>query len=159
MNSRSDDQVSAARDLQSVEDARRDVVSDVVCPPGYELTAASSAGLNVAGVGMLLHDRVPVQVVGLVLVLAGAAGVGWSVRRFRDANGVWINGYRRGSTRSTTVVFAAIQVLAITVAIIASLTLGWWWVGIVLAPFLMLAFVAMNRRWMRLYRTENGLVG
>lgn len=151
------DRAVAARDLRSVEDARRDMVSDVVCPPGYELTVAASAGLNVAGVGMLMNESVPLQVNGLMLVLAGVAGVGWSVRRFRGLNGVWVSGYRRGSARSTTLSIVAIQMLAITVAIVSSNVAGWWWVGIVLAPFLMLLFVAGNRRWIRLYRAENGL--
>jgi hypothetical protein len=153
------DRDAAARDLLSVEDTRRETARDVECPPGYEAAAATSAGLNVAGVGMLLSDPVPLQVVGLVLVLAGAAGVGASIRRFRDVNGMWVSGYGPGPGRSTALVFAAVQVLVLTATIVATVALGWWWVGLVLALPLMAVFVAVNRRWLRVFRAANGLVG
>ena len=149
----------AAADLRTVDEARSQVVRDIVCPPGFEAVAATAAGLNVAGVGLLLGGTVAMQVIGLVFVLVGAAAVGWSARRFRDANGVWVSGYRRGGTRPTTMVFGAVQVLAISATAAAALALGWWWVGIALAPLLMVAFVVVNRRWMRLYRAEVGLIG
>jgi len=128
-----------------------------VVPRGYDVTAGTAAGLNVAAVGLVLGGE-PVWrfAVGIALFVVAMTALGWSVRRFRDANGAWVSGLRRGRTLPTSLVGAAAQLILGFVAAMAAVAVGWWWLGLVLAPVQLAVFVIVSRRWMTVYREEHG---
>lgn len=157
-SSQHDDVEAAALDLASIEQARREFAGSLVVPRGYDLTAGTAAGLNVAAVGLVFGVEPTWRViVGIVLLVIALIALGWSVRRFRRANGAWVSGLRAGATFPTTLVGAAIQCVLGFAAAMAAVAAGWWWLGLVLAPVQLLAFVVTSRRWMAVYRAEHGV--
>lgn len=153
----SPDSNDAASDLASIEETQRAVAGSLVVPRGYDLTAGAASGLNVAAVG-LVFGGAPVwrTAAGVVLLVLAVVALGWSVRRFRDANGAWVSGFRRGRTVRVTLAASVIQAVLGFAAAMAAVAADWWWLGIVLAPVQVAAFVVTSRRWMTLYRAEHG---
>lgn len=153
----SQDDWDAATELAAIDEVRRDVAGSLVVPRGYDLTAGTASALNVAAVGLVLGgDPRWRVVVGVVLLAMSLTALGWAVRRFRDANGAWVSGWRAGRTMPTTVAGSAVQVVLGFAAATAAIAAGWWWLGIVLAPVQLVVFVVVSRRWMTVYRTEHG---
>ncbi|QGG41957.1 hypothetical protein [Aeromicrobium yanjiei] len=154
---RDDSRPTPAEELASIEQVRREVAGALVVPPGYDLTAGTAAGLNVAAVGLVLGEGPAWRIAaGIVLLVVALVALGWSVRRFRGANGAWVSGLRAGRTLPLSIAGAGVQCLLGFVAAFAAVAAGWWWLGIVLAPVELVVFVLVSRRWMRVYRAEHG---
>nr|MCW2728844.1 hypothetical protein [Aeromicrobium sp.] len=153
----SSDSSDAASELASIDEARRAFAGSLVVPRGYDLTAGTATGLNVAAVGLVFAGGPTWRaILGVALLVVAMAALGWSVRRFRDANGAWVSGLRRGRTMRVTLVGAAIQAVLGFAAALAAVAAGWWWLGLLLAPVQLVAFVVTSRRWMTVYRAEHG---
>lgn len=148
----------AARDLASIDEARRGFAGSLVVPKWYDLTSGTATGLNVAAVGLIFGGSPAWRVIlGVALFAAAMAALGWSMRRFRDANGAWVSGSRKGRTFRTSAVGGGVQMILGFAAAMAAVAAGWWWLGLILAPVQVIVFVFVSRRWMRIYREEHGV--
>jgi hypothetical protein len=151
------DDRDASAELASIDGARRDFAGSLVVPRWYDSTVGVAAGANVAAVGLVLGDGPTARrLAGVALFMVAMAAIGWSVRRFRAANGAWVSGLRAGPTAWVTAVGSTIQVVLGFVAAMAAIAAGWWWLGLVLAPLQVVSFVVTSRRWMDVYRAEHG---
>ena len=153
----SQDDRDATSQLAAIDVARRDFAGSLVTPRWYDGTVGVAAGANVAAVGLVLAEgSMARRLAGVALLVVAMAAIGWSVRRFRAANGAWVSGLRAGPTARVTAVGSTIQVVLGFVAAMAAIAAGWWWLGLVLAPLQVLSFVITSRRWMDVYRAEHG---
>ena len=153
----SQDDRDAASELAAIDEARRDFAGSLVTPRWYDGTVGVAAGSNVAAVGLVLAEgSMAGRLAGVALLVVAMAAIGWSVRRFRAANGAWVSGLRAGPTARVTAVGSTIQVVLGFVAAMAAIAAGWWWLGLVLAPLQVVSFVVTSRRWMDVYRAEHG---
>lgn len=149
---------TAAHDLASIDEARREFAGSLVVPKWYDLTSGTAAGLNVAAVGLVFGGAPAWRViVGIALFVVSMAALGWSMRRFRDANGAWVSGLRKGRTFRTSAVGGGVQMLLGFAAAMAAVAAGWWWFGLILAPVQVIVFILVSRRWMTIYRDEHGV--
>ena len=138
--------------VNDVERAQRGVAQRIEVPAWYD--AALAGAVAVLVVGAALTNRRP-AILGVLLVLASAAVIGWQMRRFREHNGVWVSGFRAGSTVVATVA-AMIVVIAAVIGASAAADRGAWWLVVVLAAVAAGLYWMASKWWMAQYRQERG---
>lgn len=152
-----DPEQSPADALRDLDMARSDFAGSLVVPRGYDTTAGAAAGVLVAAIGLMTSTGSSMRTaIGSLLAVTAFAALGWSVQRFKMLNGAWVSGWRSGDTTPLTVAGAVLTMALMAIALVAATTRDWWWVGLVLAPVQMIAFIVVSRRWMVIYRREHG---
>ncbi len=84
-------------------------------------------------------------------LMAGALGL---YAYDRATKGVWLNGYRRGTTRKVTFAMLAVFLAVYTLSVLAKVGLGWTWAPVAGGGLVAVAADAFSRRWSRVYRRE-----
>jgi len=143
--------------LEDAERARAALATRLELPRGYDATiavglaAVVAAGAIDVGTGDAVWGKVLVAVVLFAFAVAGSR----QVHRFRELNGVWISGLRRGATIPATLAALAIYVAAVFGAAAAA-DAGLWGVVALIAIGCGAGYWLASRWWMRLYCREHG---
>ncbi len=142
--------------VKQADQAAAGLAGELVVPRGYD--AAMAAALAVVIVMGAVNSRYQT---GLTLVLFGISiaalfgAAAWAIRRFKEVNGVWVSGFRRGTTVPASIGAGLAYLLGLSAAMGAAAE-GWWWLVGLIALAAAAGYVAASRWWMRLYRREKG---
>ena len=142
--------------LEDAERERAAFATNMRVPAGYDATVAVALGAIVVATAIgFASDAVVANVLSIAVPLLFLVAVGWQMRRFREMNGVWLSGWRRGSTLRATLVAVGIYTVGVVGAVVAGDAGDWWLVGLI-AAVVGVGYLLASRWWMRLYRAEYG---
>src|ERR1700712_3583772 len=141
--------------LASIDDGRARLGSAVRSPRAGERFYAAGIVLIVFAIGIGNAPGRAAAPLALAGILLGSAALGWSLLRFRAANGAWVTGWRpRGARWGAAVGTCAVVVFGVLAAWAAS-GQRWWLFAAVCAVAFPLSLV-YSRSWMRAYLGELG---
>ena len=151
--------LSHTEGLEVLHEAERDraaLVADLKVPRGYDAAMAGAlSSLIVASAIDMASDAAWAKGLFAVAIIGLFATASRQVHRFRQLNGVWVSGMRRGATVPAMVASLAIYVAAVIGAMGAGAERLWWLV-VLIAVAAGGGFILASRWWMRLYRGEQG---
>ncbi|PTS89938.1 hypothetical protein DBR17_02405 [Sphingomonas sp. HMWF008] len=140
----------ASEALTAMRESQARLAAAADCPPQRHLAFGALAG------GLIATPVLPVQYwvfAELVILLAVPLIIRWDRRR----TGMFINGYRRGSTRPLTFVMVAVLLALYGISVWTSQKLGIPWAPIVLGVAATGVGYAFSVQWQRRFRREMGV--
>ena len=143
----SSDAEEAERALAALADARQRIAKRAHWPLARHVAFGLLMGLLVAGYALPTAG----QIATVILMLLGTALL---VRHDRRRDGFFVNGYRAGRTRRVALLFLAVALLGLAVAIVAKLRFGLVWVPLVAGAAIAVLGTLASLAWERAYRAD-----
>ena len=141
------DETGAGEALAGAQAARARLAGAADCPRWRHAAFGALMG------GVTAAQALPGAwvVAGELTLMCGAFGL---YAYDRATKGVWLNGYRRGTTRRVTFAMLAVFLVVYSLSVLAKVGLGWGWAPLAGGALVAVAADAFSRRWSRVYRRE-----